>query len=539
MNNQFIAKNGLQTPEILTSAITISNFASSAATSVVYVTSGGTLQLGDPLKDLYITDANTISKITSILNWDANNSYIGTPLTGLTSGQKYVNESYTYEYVIDTIYRNASIDTVGTFTGGTVNGNTLFTQNVSGGTMHLIIDGDTGYTNVNQFIEVGRDTWTGFLMPDGVSNSTIDVSYDPTTRKVTIAGITKLFVHGQLINDITTSWTSEAHATGVTTTQYLYYSHITNSYVFNSTPWVFEDAQIAAVVYDAAENYVMTIREIHGIMQPCVHREFHQTIGCYLPSNGGGDIDGYVLGSTTSADRRPLVSQTTIQDEDLMTVLPAITAETYTQFNLATSAATLTFVTGATDFCSVTGAQPNWNEYTGGAWVQTPMSNNSYSAYWLVAVPASSGAISQSKRFLWVQAQSNSSSLTTIQNLTPSSINLGAFGVLNPEFVFIAKIIVQYSSSNWRLTSVEKLVGTKISQTATSGGYLSSVAVDGVTITGNGTPSSPLVAVSGSAFTGGTVTNLQITGTLSGNTLSSDVDSIIAVRNLYFYNNFQ
>ena len=116
--------------------LTINSFASTATTSVIYVNSSGTLLLGDPLKNLYIDDVQTILSLTEPSNWDANNDYTGPALTGLTSGQKYISQYYSYEYVVDTIYRNKATET--TVTIGGLSGVSLTTFNAhTGNTQHL------------------------------------------------------------------------------------------------------------------------------------------------------------------------------------------------------------------------------------------------------------------------------------------------------------------------------------------------------------------------------------------------------------------
>lgn len=151
----------------INSGLTITSFANSASTSVVYVTSGGTFELGDPLKDLYISDSYTISLITSILNWDINNSYTGPTLTGLTSGQKYVTSDYTFEYVVDTIYRNAakSEDVSGFVTSG------AFTSHTGDTSIHHTISELN-----NLYVNISGDTMTGTLYGTGISANTLSAT---------------------------------------------------------------------------------------------------------------------------------------------------------------------------------------------------------------------------------------------------------------------------------------------------------------------------------------------------------------------------
>jgi len=224
-------------------------------------------------------------------------------------------------------------------------------------------------------------------------------------------------------------------------------------------------------------------------MQYQTHKELHETIGTYV--SAGGDLSDYVVNSTTAANRRPLISQTTVMDEDNGTVMPALSSETYTRFYL-TSIDSAKFTTSSADIVSLSTNQPYWNQLNGGNWQQTLMANNSYSAAWVVGIPVASDAQSQPYRYLFVQPQSNSSTLSTIQAQSASSVSLGKLTSLTPELVFFAKIIIQYTANNWKIVSVEKLIGNKINQQAIIGGsYLSTVTTD-TTLTGNGTTSNPL-----------------------------------------------
>ena len=100
-------------------------------------------------------------------------------------------------------------------------------------------------------------------------------------------------------------------------------------------------------------------------------------------------------------------------------------------------------------------------------------------------------APSQRNRYLFVQPQQVNNSLSVIQAVQSSALNMGKLSSLIGEFVFIGEIIIQYNSvGNWRLTSVSKITGSKVQQTSVSGG-LTSVTTDS-TLTGGGTAADPL-----------------------------------------------
>lgn len=341
-------------------------------------------------------------------------------------------------------------------------------------------DNELLWLNFDKYIPLIQNDIThepsGFEHPEDVI-----VNYNSTNRTITLTGNTTAFWKGDTIRTLVSGWTSTAH-TATAGVWYLYYNG--SSFVWSQTPWTFDMVQIAFVNYPS-----FAIRETHGLMPYQTHKTLHETVGTYL--TGGGDLSGYTLNTTTASERRPLISTTTLRDEDNTSAEAALLSESYTRFNLS-GTNTANFTASSADIVALSGNQPYWNEWNGSAWVQTLMSNNSYSAVWLVALPVTADVGSQAYRYLWVQPQANSSTLSTIQGLSSSSVSLGTLQTATPELVFIGKIIIRYTGGNWQLVSVEKLLGNKVNQQAIVGGsYLSVVTTDN-TLTGNGTTSDPL-----------------------------------------------
>ena len=359
---------------------------------------------------------------------------------------------------------------------------------------------DTGLALKADDISAQMKDFTGFVDPSAVT-----VSYNSTTRQVSIGGTTTAYWRGK---PVTLDSTSPPH-TNSYGTWYLSYDGGTGTVTWSNSAWTFDKLQIAIIQYQP--NYVFGTRESHGMnLGWNSHKELHETIGTYLSS--GGDLSGYVLSSTTAANRRPDVSAATVNDEDIPTVNPSLTSKLYTRFNLNGSTPTASITTGSSDIVNVSGNQPYYNQFTGGSWKQTLMSNNNYQAIWLVAVPVTSDSGSQDFRYIWVQGQSQSPTLSTIQALTPNDINLDGLVGTAPEYVFIAKVIIQYTAANWTLTSVQKLTGNRFNQTGSpSGTYLSSVSTDS-TLTGSGGVLDPLkVAIPLTATQSALLSNTSMT----------------------------
>jgi len=350
--------------------------------------------------------------------------------------------------------------------------------------------------------------------PTGFSdNENIAVTYNGTTRKVTLTGTFVALWQGVIIPELVTGWESPAHA-DVTGTYFLKYDG--SNFVFDTAAWSFDLLQICVVQYNDASNTGIALREVHGFMDHTVHESLHLHIGTVCDS--GGDLSSFTLASTTAADRRPDVSAALIHDEDLHTVNPALSSKLYTQFYLS-GAGVANYVVDAADILPLSTNNPYYNFWNGSAWVQSLMTNNSYAAVFLIAVPVTIDTNSQKYRYIWIQPQTENGSLSVIQAITPEDINLDSTFA---EYVFIGKIIIQFTSANWKLTSIEKITGSKFNQTSTSGSYLSTVSVDGTTVTGTGTPASPLSsgAIAGSGVTYGYINDS--TQTIAGvKTLSS------------------
>lgn len=330
---------------------------------------------------------------------------------------------------------------------------------------------------------------SGFIDNTNDYNTNISVSYDAGTRKVTLSGDFLAVYKGAVVEELVNGWVSEAHPAGKTVNQYLYYRE--GAFYWSDTIFDFNDLWIAILIYDSSNTRFVCQREVHGLMPWQSHQAFHKRIGTIRDS--GGELSDYTLNSTTATNRRPLVSATTLYDEDLSTTVTAISNETnaYTKMCL-TGTGTPSFVADTADIAYLSTNQPYYNQYTGGAWQQTLLNDSEYMAIWLVATPVGSDSVSQKYRYLWIQGQKSSLSLSQIQALYPLDVSLGTFADLFNEAVFIAKVIIRYIGGNWQIVQVDSLTGSRAFQVASpAGSYLSSVSTDD-TIDGIGALSNPL-----------------------------------------------
>ena len=293
---------------------------------------------------------------------------------------------------------------------------------------------------------------TGFVDPTAITST-----YNSAARTTTLTGDLTYYWRGAK-HSLASPWTSSPHSA---TTGQSYFLYSTDGFTFSwsTTPWTF-DAIMASYVYFGASDKFAII-ETHSLMQWVAHEEFHRNVGTYKES--GGTLSGYVLNSNTIADRRPAVAATIVHDEDIKTTIPALSAGTYSIYNL-TSTGTTVFATGQAEIVPVSGSRPYYNQFSGGNWIQTLMTNNSYMSVWVVAVPCASDAGSQAYRYLWVQGQSNGS-LAQEQILTTANLNLGQLATVFTEFVFVGKAILQYIGGDWKVVQVDVVNSTRQAQT--------------------------------------------------------------------------
>ena len=332
-------------------------------------------------------------------------------------------------------------------------------------------------TSITDLAVAAKDP-TGF-----VDNANITLSYDSATQKITLTHPSKLQYYWQgSIKELGAagSWTSSAHANTAGHQYFLSSADGINFTWAADTAWEFWYIQAAYVYYGATNKFAL--REVHGLMNWESHQEFHLQIGTYKKSGG----------SVAYTGTQPSVSATTVQDEDIQTIIPAITpGAVYTQLSLQGATGISTFDVGNSQIVHL-GPNPMWNQWTGAAWQYTNMDNNSYMSIFLIAVPAGADAGSQVFRYIWVQGQANNATLSGEQAVSFSTLNLGQLSGIFTEFVPIARIIVNHTTgTTFLISQTDSLSGNKSSYVSVSGSWLSTVATD-ATLTGLGTTALPL-----------------------------------------------
>lgn len=397
-----------------------------------------------------ITDTTTISNITNELNWI--NGVYQLDTTDLSIQNYYTDNIFVYIY----------------------DGNILTRT-----------DAKFSLANQNEIIK----TPTGFIDNTDKYNKNIIVTYDSTSRTVTLEGDFKAYYRGEEIAELTNGFISVAHDESIVNNRFLTYNgtDINQRSVFNIS-----ELLIAFVIADN-NGVIQCNREVHGTEDYRSHTTAHNTIGTYR--NSGGSLSNYTLNSTTATLRRPDIAPTVLVDEDLRSELGALlgTSDNYTIGYLTTSGL-VNFDTEQEDFIkyNIANNRPYYNQYTGGVQQQGEVSNNQYMNYYLIAVPTSNDFFSKKYQYIFQQGQS-AGTISTANSESSGNLNLGNLTSIAPEFVFISKITIRRLGDNWSIYSVMSLSGSKYSQIAIGGSTgLTSVIVDEITISGDGTLNNPL-----------------------------------------------
>ena len=318
---------------------------------------------------------------------------------------------------------------------------------------------------------------TGFVTPENVI-----VSYDSTTQKITLTGTVEAYFKGVAVSALVSGWVSEAHTNTVGHTYFLYYNGSAFLWTTDISP-SFDNLLVAFINYTTSNKY--GLRECHGFISHEVHECLHDSIGTFKES--GATIDGYTLNSTTATERRPDISNTIILDEDLKTTVSGLTNHLYSLFNL-TGTGTINYTIDNAEIVLLSGANPYYNLFSTPNWSNAVMPANSVASVWIYAIPVSADVTSQKYRYLFVQPQwytqaqnSSAAAMNTALSIellrSVSELNLSTLTSEFSEYVAIGRIIIKYVSADWSIFSMTNLTGTKLSQTQTPAGNITSLNI--------------------------------------------------------------
>ncbi len=328
---------------------------------------------------------------------------------------------------------------------------------------------------------------TGFLNPE---SAIMTYNIDLGSRSIILMGAFTAYWKGTPISVMNGGfWQSPEHPV-FTGNYYLWYDG--DGFYWSESLPDYNVLQIAYVTVQPFHHF--GIRQCHGFTQWQTSRDLHKNVGVSLVS--GGSLSSYVLDSTTVDDRRPNVAETVLLDGDSRTTnLQLLKTDNagnpYTWFYW--NGTTPTVVASQSGIIMIGGmtSAPQYNLDLGAHnYTTTDFLPNTYGKIFVLAIPVTSDDNSLQYRYVFINPQQNSNSLTTIQAVKFSDLYLGSFLSSLPEFLPVAEIIISYPGiAGWTLHSVSSLSGSSIIQTLP---LLTSVSTDNTTVIGSGLPANPL-----------------------------------------------
>lgn len=302
---------------------------------------------------------------------------------------------------------------------------------------------------INRLEEVIEDTQEpmGF-----VDKAEVILSYDPTTRTVSVAPVASTFsVWVQGIKYAFSSVQSVAHA-DVTGAHYIVFNS-SGTLVSSTASFDWEtEAFVAYVSYDTAQTPKgFAVDELHmAVMDWATHRELHERIGTYVVSGGLLDSASYLLapGTPTNAGNRPAITSALVADEDNRTSLPALAdnGPYTTMYKSGAAGAFLWQVSNANPYLYNVGTNAaQYNQFTGGAWQLTDVASGDFVNYYLFLIPSVQSGVSAQFRYVWIPGQASYSSLANAR--TESVLALNLTGLPASEIVPRYKVTLRRSNT--------------------------------------------------------------------------------------------
>lgn len=400
---------------------------------------------------------------------------------GVAGDKLYLGENGTF-------ITTKPVSTTGDFRRVVCVGN-IFRSNATEGKILVSIEVD----KLQTLLDITKEP-TGFDEPQNVT-----ITGDTSTRKVTLTGSFTSYYRNIPDETIINGWVSPEHGTDTSKQYFLRYDGSTIEWTDVSTidtNTFYTYVQIAYTFYitdpaTPANNGWAYLRECHGFMNHNVHQEFHDTVGTYKLSGGIFSAGSYVLNSIKTADRRPLIEETQIKDEDNISTLDELATESYTTYYLDGANGDPKFELGSTDLIKYTGSTAQWNEFTGGAWTLSNVSTAHYFKTFVVALPMAEDARSKALRYISIQAQQTSSTLSQIQAVRFQDVDKSTLASLATEYCAIMEVIWRQIGGDWQMIEANPINLSRANSTITGTTGIISVSHDS-TLTGSGVPGDPI-----------------------------------------------
>ena len=226
----------------------------------------------------------------------------------------------------------------------------------------------------------------------GVGNrDSLTPSYDPATRVVTITGAAEIWVDG-VLTTLATPYEFAAHA-NTTGTYYMYFNS-NGTEVVSTAVWSIEtDVPVAYVSYNLTLTDGFAYYELHSAESDRYwRRSHHLSIGALVQAGSGFDASGYTLDDDADASKTLAITGGTIWDEDIaFTIGNTADGGPYTIWSRGGASGVWAWDKTATFPFLDDGTDIEYNQFTGGAWQLTPLTDKQHMNMWVFATSAIDG----------------------------------------------------------------------------------------------------------------------------------------------------
>jgi hypothetical protein len=320
---------------------------------------------------------------------------------------------------------------------------------------------------------LGKTRMSGFPL-DANGNHLVTLSYNETTRTVTITptGATfDFFVDG--VKYTKTGAQSLAHS-ALAGGHFIYFDN-TGTLVTSQTAWnLAQTAPACYVFWDATNSRGVPLNELHTAGRDVfMHQRLHDIDGTQIVD--GFAISGYTLLTQTDAAISYAVASGTLADEDLRTTTQARPdAGPYAMMYRSGASGTWEITRTNTVPYLYNGTGVYFNQFTGGVWQLSNLTNNNYVNYFVFAVPAlastaHSASANQSIIIIPGQVQHATLGAANAENVSSLAFGSMPFAEIAPLYQVTVRFNTGYASTpKIRVETVTRVVGTRASITATA-----------------------------------------------------------------------
>jgi hypothetical protein len=316
----------------------------------------------------------------------------------------------------------------------------------------------------------------GFYAPNNDAN--VVLAYDATARTITMTGddVRATDNTGTLITEtiptFISGWVSPAHPSD----DEFYVLSYNGTDIAWRTVFNFNEVLIAI----KPKGFPACTREPHTRGVSIEDHAYHH-YGDGTIFQKGAEISNVVIDSFTAAERRPYIADMHLNDDGLITLLPALNTNSYVRFYLSATETT-NYDAAQIDIIEVgDNNRPYYYDRSTGDWVKTLIprittgtseSRQRFCSVWGLAVPTTKGD-NASYRHIFIQPQGFSTSLNAELARNPAEVLLGVFGNLIPEYVLFHQFIIRYKpdedTGDWNIAAKVAIRGTRAKPVSLAG----------------------------------------------------------------------